>query len=101
MTVYLKHPMQVGYDGLMATVGENTDEQLTQQVQVIIGTRLGERPMAVGFGVPQLPWAGLHAGDVQAVLDRFGPDIIVTDVTGVPRDMETSDYTVTWARAQQ
>lgn len=98
MTVFLQHPMQVGYDGTMATVGANTDEHLTQQVAVIVGTRLGERPMAVGFGVPQPPWSGLFAGDIQVVLDQFGPPILVTDVVASPRDEQTSDYTVTWER---
>jgi hypothetical protein len=85
VTSLIAFPFAVGPDGAVVTVEDGSDLFVEQQLQVIIGTHPGERPMCWPFGVPDPAFDEIQPGDVQAVLDDYGPfGVTVTDVTAEP-----------------
>jgi hypothetical protein len=93
----LLHPFRISTSGSVAAAEQGSDAYIDSQLRVVIGTRLGERPMCPPFGVPDPGFAVLSPDDVQTCLDQFGPDdVTVTAVTtGVGSDTTTVD--VQWA----
>lgn len=101
MTVQLiTHPFRLRRDGSVDTAPPGSEEQISSQLAALIGTRVGERPMAHTFGVPDPAFAGLAAADVAAGVRIFGPDgVRITSVVTTPVDEEVSSAVVTWTRA--
>jgi hypothetical protein len=96
-------PFAVGPDGAVVTVEDGTDDFVEQQLQVIVGTRPGERPMCWPFGIPDPAFDEIQPGDVQAVLDDFGPFGVSVDAvdaeplpTGPGGTSVASRVTVSW-----
>ena len=93
------HPFRLGTAGHVVCAAQGSDAYLDSQVQVIIGTRLGERDMCMPFGVPDPTFATLTAADIQTCADTYGPDdlrIMSVDSSAVDDLTTTAD--VTWSR---
>jgi hypothetical protein len=103
VTSLIAFPFAVGPDGAVVTVEDGSDLFVEQQLQVIVGTRLGERPMCWPFGIPDPAFDEIQPGDVQAVLDDYGPFGVTVDEvvaepvpTGPGGTSVVSQVTVRW-----
>lgn len=98
MVSLLSHPFRITAGGVVATVDQGSDGQYNQLLEITVGTRRGERDMALPYGLIDPVWRGLFPEDVQAAVDQFGPpvtiDSIVTTVTGETQRLAA----VTWHR---
>lgn len=74
-------PFRLSVDGTVATVDADSDQATAEQIGVLILTRVGERELAPGFGIPDPTFAVLEPGAVTAGLALFGPPAHVDRVT--------------------
>jgi hypothetical protein len=94
----LTHPFRILTSGVCATAEQGSDDYITSQLQVIVGTRLGERDMCEPFGIPNPAYANLTAADIQTCLDQFGPDGVTVTTVTTRADTDTNAVQVTWKR---
>lgn len=81
MAAILSHPFRVLGNGEVAAVEQTSDQANAEQVGVLILTRLGERPMAPGFGITDPVFSTLDPAELAAALEMYGPDVNVNDIS--------------------
>ncbi len=67
MSQHLRLPFGLAADGTFATVQEDSDDEVVQNVGVILRTRLAERLATPDFGTPDPTFTGLDAADLGIV----------------------------------
>lgn len=80
MARILSHPFRFGPDRQVATVEQGTDQANTEQLAVLVLTRLGERPLQTGFGITEPAYSGFEPNEVAAGVAEHGPDIDLADI---------------------
>lgn len=100
MAEILLHPIRLGPTGGFVTAPAGSDAVITSSIAQHAGTVIGERPMCWPFGVPDPTFRGLTTDDVQASIDRFGPDGVEVTAVSVQQG-DTVDVTVRWERITQ
>lgn len=86
MSQHLRLPLTVGPDGTFRTVVEDSLDEITQNVLVILRTRTGERLATPDLGVPDPTFAGFDADEaldhVRTYEDRADLDVVRQALTG-------------------
>lgn len=93
---HLRLPLALGPDGTFATVTEDTDAEIKQNVSVILRTRTGERLATPTFGTPDPTFDGLDVAAVTEVVAQTEPRADLTIVQQViTRDgVQVNDATI-------
>lgn len=94
----LSHPFRIGADGAAATVDDLADDFIDQTLSILVRTRLHERDMAWAWGIPSVAHTGLSSGDLQSVIDQYGPDGVTVTCTPTVIDDQTQRVEVTYRR---
>ena len=89
MSRIISHPFRVSRTGAVATVEQDSDDGLAEQIAVTALTRRGERELVPDFGIDDPTFAGFDAGDLLNALSVFGPPVSIEDVA-VEWDGETA-----------
>ena len=99
MARLLAFPFRVAPNGSAATVEADTDDAYAQELAILLGTRLGERPLAPEYGVDDATFGELDEAQVVAAVEAFMPDtaVRVLDVETDYPDDRTADVLVTFA----
>ena len=92
----LSFPLRIE-GGAFSSVEQGSDRQAQQLAQMIVGTRLRERPLAPDFGIFDPVGVGVSGWEIVAAISLCEPDLQVRDVA-ISRDgeRETAAVTVAW-----
>lgn len=80
MADLISYPFRLDSSGSVATVEQDSDAQLAQEVAVGILTRPEERPFIPDFGIADPAFVGFDADALRLQVATYGPPI---DVAGV------------------
>lgn len=95
----LAHPLRIASGGSFVAVEQDSEQQVNQTLQVLIGTRLGERPMADEYGLPDPVWLGLAPGDINTALEIYGPPAVQVEAVNTwESDGMTELVEIEWTR---
>lgn len=98
----LSYPFRLGLDGRMATVEQGSDQEAAEAIEIIIGSRIDERPMCWPFGIPDPTFAGLEPDDINSALQMWGPTgVTVTDIDTEIVDEYTEKSVVSFIRGPE
>lgn len=75
----LAFPLRIE-SGAFSTVEQYSDRQGVQLAQMVVGTRIRERPLAPDFGVFDPVGVGVSESEVRAAVALCEPDLEVVDV---------------------
>jgi hypothetical protein len=91
-------PFQLDPTGSVATVEQDSDAEIDQQIALAMLTRPGERMQVPSFGVADPAFAGFQAGALQLHCDDFGPEVEIINVkTSRPVDGR-EEVVINWVR---
>ena len=81
MTDVLAHPFRLTGNAV-ATVDDTSDAGAAQEIALLCATRIGERDLVPGYGIPDPAFDQLELGVVNAGLALYGPPgVTVTDLS--------------------
>lgn len=83
----ISFPFRLDLNGSVATVQQDSDTEIEEQIALAMLTRTGERIQVPTFGVADPAFVGFAAGNLQRHLDDFGPRVDITTVE-VGHDVE-------------
>jgi hypothetical protein len=93
----LSYPFRLGPGGKIATVEQGTPQANGELIEVLLLTRLGERPLAPAFGISDPLFSAIEPTEIAAGISAFGPDVTLNDITTTQADPQTAriqiDYT--------
>lgn len=81
MALDISFPFRLLPNGDVATVEQNSDEGDQEGVAQLILTRVGERPLEPGFGLPDPTFHGFEITELAAALAIYGPPVTPVAVT--------------------
>lgn len=85
---HLAVPFAFAGDGTVATVEQDSAEEITQCVRVLLGTVTGSRVVVPTYGVPDPTFTGVDPQEVTDAVTEWEPRAAVTvtvaDPPGVP-----------------
>ena len=70
---HLSTAFTIHQDGSFLTVHQDTLEEVAQCVSMIVGTTPGDRTVVPGFGIPQQPFDGPNAGQIENAITTWEP----------------------------
>lgn len=91
-------PFRLGPTGSLATVEQNSDADVDQQLAIAVLTAPGERDQAPTFGVADPAFSGFPLGALQRHVTDFGPRVAITEVVVTPTQDGREEVVVNWAR---
>lgn len=71
MTVHLAFPIRLAAGGGLATVEQDSQEDIRQSVELLLRTRPGERRCVPGYGLPDPVFGGLTEAEVLDVIEEW------------------------------
>lgn len=92
----IAHPFRLFPAGVVATVTEGTEADITQALAVLVATGKGERPLVPTFGVTDPTFDELDAAEMNAALAVFGPDVTVTRISRSFTSPTTETDAIEW-----
>lgn len=91
-------PFQLDPTGSVATVEQDSDAEIDQQIALAMLTRPGERIQVPNFGVADPAFVGFQAGALQLHCDDYGPEVEIINVkTSRPADGR-EEVVINWVR---
>lgn len=81
MSAILSHPFRLLPNGTIATVEQQSDTADAEQIAVLVLTRLRERTLVPGFGIPDPAFRGVSSSAVAAGISHFGPPVNLVAIT--------------------
>lgn len=97
----ISFPVRLDGTGSFATVEQDSDADVDQQIALAMLTRPGERIQAPTFGVADPAFVGFQLGLLQRHLSDFGPQVDVTNLSLRRVAEGREEVTVTWQRRDQ
>jgi hypothetical protein len=94
----LSHPFRVTGAGRAATVSQESDEAAAEGLGRLILTRIGERPLVPGYGIPDPTFAGLNIAALSSALIRYGPPVRIAGVETARPDDATARHRLSFER---
>ena len=94
MARVLAFPFAITRGGRIATVEQDSEEEITQQLAMLMLTRPDERPLTPGYGMPDPAFEGIDPLLLAAAAEEFGPAVEISDVDAVDRGDGTQDVTI-------
>lgn len=80
MAQLISHPFMLSSNGSVATIDQNSDEYIAQQLAIICTTEPGERLYVPGFGISDPAFQGFEQIALKTQLETYGPEVQITDV---------------------
>jgi hypothetical protein len=90
----LAFPFRLDRTGRIATVEQDSEDDIAQQLAMLILTRPEERPLTPGYGTPDPAFEGFDPLLLAAAAEEFGPDVEIEDITVLDRGDGTQDVTI-------
>lgn len=102
MTVRLiSFPFRLDPTGAVATVEQDGDADIAEQIALAMLTRPGERIQVPTFGVKDPAFVGFELGSLQRHLNDFGPQVEVSTVR-IDQTTETTERAeISWRRRDE
>lgn len=97
----MSFPFRLDHTGAVATVEQDSDQEIEEEIAVAMLVRPGERIQCPTFGVADPAFDGFVAGALQRHLIDFGPDITVTEVGQAQLSDGREQVTISWTRNAQ
>jgi hypothetical protein len=97
----ISFPFRIDATGAVATVEQNSDPEVEEQLAVAMLTRPGERIVVPTFGVLDPAFDGFLVGALQRHCLDFGPDVTVRRVDTRVIDEFRQQDTVQWSRVDE
>lgn len=96
MSQHLRLPISLAPDGTFRTVTEDSPEEITQNVRVILRTRIGERLATPDFGTPDPTFAGFDAAAAMDLVSDQEPraELAVVEQVIDSAGLQTTDLSV-------
>lgn len=94
MAAILSFPFRLNGNGTVATVEQGSDQANAEQLAVLLTTIQGERPLALGFGLPDPAFSGIAPGVISAQVAKWGPNVSLASITVVPASQLQSNVTI-------
>jgi phage baseplate assembly protein W len=91
-------PVQVAPSGSLATVEQDTLDEVTQSVQMLLGCRQGTRTVVPTYGVEDLTFRDIDPTWIDAAVAQWEPRAAVT-VSASPTDQGVTTINVAVALA--
>jgi len=70
---HLKTSINIDSYGQFAVNPQDSYEEVSENVSVVLGTIVGGRPTVPGFGIPDLPLNEINAMQIQSAVNRWEP----------------------------
>jgi hypothetical protein len=94
----ISFPFRLDPTGSVATVEQDSDAEIDEQIALAMLTRPGERIQVPNFGVADPAFVGFQAGALQLHCDDFGPEVNIINVkTSRPADGR-EEVVINWER---
>jgi hypothetical protein len=97
----ISFPFQLDPTGAVATVEQDSDAEIDQQIALAMLTRPGERFQAPTFGVADPAFDRFAVGALQRHCDDFGPDVDIVTVSTDLRTEGQEQVVINWARRDE
>lgn len=94
-------PFQLDPTGSVATVEQDSDAEIDQQIALAMLTRPSERIQSPTFGVADPAFAHFAVGALQRHCDDFGPDVDVTTVSTDRTNEGREEVVINWTRRDE
>lgn len=92
----LAFPFRVAGNGGALTVEAETEAAYRQELGLLLGTRLGERPLVPEWGVDDAAFAELDEAQIVAAVDLFGIPVAIDGVEVEYDTDTTADVLITF-----
>lgn len=96
----ISFPFRLDGTGAVASVEQNSDQDVEEQIALAALTRPGERIQVPTFGIIDPAFRQFQAAALQRHLIDFGPDVEITAVTMTPDGDGRERVAVTWRRKE-
>lgn len=97
----MSFPFRLDGAGSIATVEQDSDAEVDEQIALAMLTRPGERIQVPTFGVADPTFRGFQLGALQRHLTDFGPRVQVENLVITRTAEGREQVTVTWRRQDQ
>lgn len=97
----ISFPFRLDPTGSIATVEQDGDAEIGEQIALAMLTRPGERIQAPTFGVRDPAYVGFELGALQRHLNDFGPRVEVGTVSIKPTAENTERAEISWRRRDE
>lgn len=90
------HPFRFGADRRIVTVEQGDDEHAAQQLAILLGTRLRERPLLPDYGTRDQAFSGVDPTEILAAVGVWVPDVAVQDLQVTASSDAVTDVTISF-----
>lgn len=94
----ISFPFRLDGTGAVASVPQDSDLEIEEQLAVAMLTRPGERIVVPTFGVADPAFDHFLVGALQRHCLDFGPDVQITQVNRSLRPDDREEVLISWAR---
>jgi hypothetical protein len=94
----ISFPFALDGTGAVATVDQDSDVEVEQQLAVAVLTRPGERIVVPTFGVDDPAFVHFLTGALQRHCLDFGPDVTIIEVNRALRSDDREIVSINWSR---
>lgn len=96
MSNVLSFPFRLSPNGTAATVDQGTEQYYAEQINVLVSTDMGERPLLPNFGVPMMEFHQFAALSLIQACRAYLPEVEITDANVIHRSDARDDVVVTF-----
>lgn len=97
----ISFPFRLDGTGAIASVSQDSDLEVEEQLAVAVLTRPGERIVVPTFGVADPTFDHFLVGALQRQCLDFGPDVQINQVTRTMRADNREEVAIDWARGSE
>lgn len=94
----ISFPFRLDGTGAVASVPQDSDLEIEEQLAVAVLTRPGERIVVPTFGVADPAFDRFLVGALQRQCLDFGPDVQINQVSRTLRGDNREEVTISWTR---
>lgn len=97
----ISFPFRLDGTGSVATVEQDSDVEVEEQIALAVLTKTGERIQVPTFGIADPAFSGFQAGALQRHLLDFGPNVTIQTVNTTPTVDGREEVVIDWTRVDQ
>jgi hypothetical protein len=97
----ISFPFRLDGTGSVATVEQDSDVEVEEQIALATLTRTGERIQVPTFGIADPVFSGFQAGALQRHLIDFGPHVTIKAMNINPTVDGREEVVIDWTRVDQ
>jgi len=95
----LSYPFRIDLSGAAATVEQDTEPHLREQIAILALTRAGERALRPGFGLTDPVFDGFQPSELAAKLELFGPPVELGNIVVTPQSVDVQHVEINFEPA--